>query len=68
MGELIRHSRGSVPEQADSLVVPQGAGTAADRYARAIELTGSPEQFAAFVREESMRGARVVKLSGATLE
>jgi tripartite-type tricarboxylate transporter receptor subunit TctC len=33
-----------------------------------IELKGSPEEFAAFVQFEYERGARLVKLAGATLE
>jgi len=38
------------------------------RDAGSTELKGSPEEFAAFVRAEYERGARLVKLSGATLE
>ena len=38
------------------------------REAGSVELKGSPEQFAAFVRAEYERGARLVKISGATME
>jgi tripartite-type tricarboxylate transporter receptor subunit TctC len=33
-----------------------------------IEMKGSPAQFTAFVRKEYERGARLVKMAGATLE
>jgi tripartite-type tricarboxylate transporter receptor subunit TctC len=36
--------------------------------AGAIEMKGSPTEFAAFVRGEYERGGRLVKLAGATLE
>jgi len=38
------------------------------RDAGSTELKGSSEEFGAFVRAEYERGARLVKLSGATLE
>jgi len=38
------------------------------RESGSLELSGSPEQFAAFVRAEYARGARLVKISGATAE
>jgi len=38
------------------------------RESGAVELAGSQEQFAAFVRAEYERGARLVRISGATIE